>query len=76
MSKPLKPIDLDQRRKHAESLRLWEHAAGKHTGPKTPEGRYRAGQRSRKHGVRGHDGQALLKWVASVNRLVREIGGR
>jgi len=78
MSKPSKPgIDLDQRRRHAEGLRLWEHAHGRKTGPKTPEGRFRAAQRSRQHGVRGHDGQALMKWLATVNRLVREIrGGR
>lgn len=72
-SKPSKPIDLDQRRAHAQGLRLWEHAAGKHTGPKTPEGRYRAGQRSRKHGLRSGDGVAMLRWVASLNRLLRAL---
>lgn len=76
MPKPSPRIDLDQRRKHAEGLKLWEHAAGRHTGPKTAEGRFRAGQRSRKHGLRSGDGQALLRWLASVNRLVREIENR
>lgn len=73
MPKPSRRIDLDQRRDHAASLRLWEHAAGKHTGPKTAEGRFKAGQRSRKHGLRSGDGQALARWLASVNRLVRRI---
>lgn len=68
-----KPIDLDQRRAHAQGLRLWEHASGKHTGPKTPEGRYRAGQRSRKHGLRSGDGIAMARWIASVNRLLRAL---
>lgn len=73
--KPLKKsIDLDQRRDHAKALRLWEHAAGKHTGPKTPEGRFRSGQRSRKHGLRSGDGVAMARWLASVNRLVRALG--
>lgn len=76
MPKPSPRIDLDQRRKHAEGLKLWEHATGRHTGPTTPEGRFRAGQRSRKHGLRSGDGQAMLRWIASVNRLVREVKNR
>lgn len=71
MSKPSKPIDQDQRRDHAQALRLWEHAAGKRTGPRTPEGRYRSGQRSRKHGLRSADGVAMARWLASINRLIR-----
>lgn len=60
-------------RDHAQALRLWEHAAGRHTGPRTPEGRYRSGQRSRKHGLRSGDGVAMARWLASVNRLVRAL---
>lgn len=71
---PSKPIDLDQRRDHALALELWRHAEGRHTGPKTPEGRYRSGQRSRKHGLRSADGIAMARWIASVNRLVRRLG--
>lgn len=74
MPKPSKSIDLDQRRDHAKALRLWERAAGKHTGPKTLEGRFRSGQRSRKHGLRSGDGIAMARWLASVNRLVRALG--
>lgn len=73
MPKPSKSIDLDQRRNHAKALHLWDHAWGKHTGPRTPEGRYRAGQRSRKHGLRSGDGIAMVRWIASVNRLVRAL---
>ncbi len=76
MPKPSPRIDLDQRRKHAEGLRLWEHGTVRHTGPTTAEGRFRAGQRSRKHGLHSGDGQARLRWLASVNRLVREVKDR
>lgn len=73
MPKPSKRIDLEQRRDHAKGLELWKRAAGKHTGPKTAEGRFKSGQRSRKHGLRSGDGQALARWLASVNRLVRTV---
>lgn len=73
MPKPLKRIDLEQRRDHANKVRLWEAAEGRHTGPKTAAGRFKSGQRSRKHGLRSGDGQALARWLASVNRLVRTL---
>ena len=73
MPKPCRQIDRDQRREHAKGLELWKHAAGKQTGPKTPEGRYRAGQRSRKHGLRSAEGKAMDQWIASVNRLCRDL---
>jgi hypothetical protein len=77
MSKPSKKsIDLDQRPDHAKALRLWTHAAGKQTGPKTPEGRFRSGQRSRKHGLRSGDGIAMARWLASVNRLVKSLAAQ
>ena len=76
MPKPFRRIDLDQRRDHANTVRLWEAAAGRHTGPRTTEGKFKAGQRSRKHGLRSGDGQALARWLASVNRLVKATIGR
>lgn len=73
MPKPSKPIDADKLRRHAEDLRLWEHASGHHTGPKTEEGKARSAQRSRKHGLRSADGEAMRRWLASVNRLCRDL---
>ena len=75
MPKPSRRIDLDQRRDHATDLRLWEHAKGKQTGPKTPEGRQRSAQRARKHGLRSAEGKALTAWLASVERLVKAVSG-
>ena len=64
-------IDRDQRRDHANKVRLWEAAAGRHTGPKTPEGRQRSAQRARKHGLKSVEAKALGAWLSSLGRLVR-----
>lgn len=71
MSKPSEPTD--RLRRHAEDLRLWEHAAGHHTGPKTEAGKARSAQRSRKHGLRSADGEAMNRWLASLNLLARTL---
>lgn len=75
MPKPSRRIDLDQRRKHATGLKLWEKAQGRQTGPKTPEGRQRSAQRARKHGLRSVEGKALAAWLSSVERLVKAVSG-
>lgn len=53
--------------------RQWERCIGRQTGPKTPEGKRRSGQRSLRHGMRSEGGEALKRWIASVNRLVRSL---
>lgn len=66
-------IDRDQRRDHANKVKLWEAAAGRHTGPKTAEGRQRSAQRARKHGLKSVEAKALGAWLSSLGRLVRTL---
>ncbi len=66
-------IDRDQRRDHANKVRLWEAAAGRHTGPKTPEGKAKAAQRARKHGLKSVEAKALGAWLSSLGRLTRGL---
>lgn len=56
-----------------KARRQWERTVGHKTGPTTPEGKRRSGQRSLQHGMRSEGGQALMRWIASVNRLVRSL---
>lgn len=70
------PEQREQRRRHAEAIRLWEYSTGRKTGPKSAEGKRRAAQRSFKHGLRSQGGIALAQWIASVNALVARVDGR
>ena len=74
--KPLKKsIDLDQRRDHAQSLRLWEHASGKHTGPRTPEGRLAVSRNAWKGGHRQMV-RELSRLVGAEIRQARDLVNR
>ncbi len=66
-------IDRGQRRDHAKKVRLWEAAAGRHTGPRTPEGKAKAAQRARKHGLKSQEAKALGLWLSSLGRLTRGL---
>lgn len=56
--------------------RQWEKALGHQTGPRSAEGKRASAMRSLKHGARSAGTQALQRWLASVNRMIRQLERR
>ncbi len=73
---PLTPEGRESRSRHNRERRQWEKAVGHQTGPRSEEGKRASAMRSLQHGARSAGTEALQRWLASVNRAIRELKRR